>query len=95
MEEETIPESKVCSKCNLLLPINSFCHKKGSKYNLSPSCRECNSKTNKKWHEDHPNYSREWREERPDYAKERYKNDPDIRRKKKEESTFKFTSNLS
>lgn len=43
---------KICAKCNIDKPLDQFCSNKNRKGGYHYYCRECHSKSNKRWRDD-------------------------------------------
>ena len=43
---------KICAKCNVDKPLDQFCKNKNRKGGYHYYCRECHSKSNKRWRDD-------------------------------------------
>lgn len=50
---------KVCSKCKVEKPINSFCKHKNAKDGLQSNCKQCNTKNSKQWKINNPEKHKE------------------------------------
>ena len=59
IEEDGLPETKVCTKCLLELPISDFYNNSSTKDGKSSHCKECMEKSAKRYREEHIDEIRE------------------------------------
>ena len=70
MSEKLINETKICGKCNRILPIDNFSKDNRAKDGLQSWCRECKSKHNKTYQQTHRQYLNQYKNQ---YNKQYYK----------------------
>jgi hypothetical protein len=83
---------KICCKCKIEKPLDSFCKDKNTKDGLRSRCKECTKKEFKNWYDKNPELVKKIRKDYKEYRSDYYKSEE--RKLKHRKSYIERTFNI-